>query len=510
MSGQGGNIRLILGDQLTHSISSLNGIDIERDVVLMVEVSTETTYVPHHKQKIAFILSAMRHFAAELVEKGIRLDYVKLDDPENTGSFSGEVERAIKRHRASEVIVTEPGEYRVRQFMEDWQDAFGISVFIRNDTRFFSHPSEFSRWAEGKKQLRMEFFYREMRRKTGLLMDGTEPIGGQWNFDSENRKALPKGMVLPDRFRFGIDDTTRGILEMVGERFGHHPGDLEPFGWPVTRRDALAALDHFIQDCLPSFGDVQDAMKQGEGFLFHALLSPMLNVGLLRPDEVCRKAEAAYHSGHAPLNAVEGFIRQILGWREYVRGLYWLKMPDYAQSNALNAHRPLPAFYWTGDTPMNCLKQCVGDTMRNAYAHHIQRLMVLGNFALLAGIAPHEVEEWFLAVYADAFEWVELPNVHGMALFADGGIMASKPYAASGAYIDRMSDYCTDCAFSPKEKLGPKACPFNYLYWDFLARNRPVLGSNQRLAMPYRTLAVMPFERREAISEQAQAFLEAL
>jgi len=452
----------------------------------------------------------MRHFAAELVEKGITVDYVRLDNLENTGSFSGEVERAIKRHRASEVIVTEPGEYRVRQFMEDWQDAFGLPVFIREDTRFFSHPSEFAHWADGKKQLRMEFFYREMRRKSGLLMDGSEPIGGQWNFDSENRKALPKGAVIPSRRRFEPDDITRAVIKLVGERFASHPGELEPFGWPVTRRDALIALEHFIQDCLPSFGDVQDAMKQGEGFLFHALLSPLLNVGLLLPDEVCRKAEAAYHSGQAPLNAVEGFIRQILGWREYVRGLYWLKMPDYAQSNALNAQRPLPAFYWTGDTPMNCLKQCVGDTMRNAYAHHIQRLMVLGNFALLAGIAPHEVEEWFLAVYADAFEWVELPNVHGMALFADGGIMASKPYAASGAYIDRMSDYCADCAFSPKEKLGAKACPFNYLYWDFLARNRPILGSNQRLAMPYRTLAAMPFEKRQQIANDAERFLAGL
>jgi deoxyribodipyrimidine photolyase-related protein len=261
---------------------------------------------------------------------------------------------------------------------------------------------------------------------------------------------------------------------------------------------------------LPSFGDVQDAMKQGEGFLFHALISPMLNIGLLVPDEVCRKAEAAYHTGHAPLNAVEGFIRQILGWREYVRGLYWLKMPNYSEGNALNANRPLPAFYWSGATAMNCLKQCVGDTMRNAYAHHIQRLMVLGNFALLAGITPSEVEEWFLAVYADAFEWVELPNVHGMALFADGGIMASKPYAASGAYIDRMSDYCADCAFSPKEKLGPKACPFNYLYWDFLARNRPALSNNQRLAMPYRTLAAMSFEKRQQIAVEAKDFLDGL
>jgi len=504
------SLRLILGDQLSHTISSLNKIDIERDLVLMVEVATETTYVPHHKQKIVLVLSAMRHFAQELIERGIRVEYVRLDHVENTGSFSGEVERAIKKHKPERVIVTEPSEFRVRQFMDDWQDAFALPIHILEDTRFFSTPNEFAKWAEGKKQLRMEFFYREMRRKTGLLMKGNEPIGEQWNFDHDNRKALPKGLIVPTRRRFERDAITSDVIKMVGERFARHPGEITGFGWPVTRIDALAALDHFIDECLPSFGDVQDAMKQGESFLFHALISPMLNVGLLLPDEVCRKAEAAYHSGHAPLNAVEGFIRQILGWREYVRGLYWLKMPDYAEGNALHANRPLPAFYWTGDTSMNCLKQCVGDTMQNAYAHHIQRLMVLGNFALLAGINPREVEEWFLAVYADAFEWVELPNVHGMALFADGGVMASKPYAASGSYIDRMSDYCSDCTFSPKEKLGAKACPFNYLYWDFLARNRPVLSNNQRLAMPYRSLAVMSFEKRQQIASEAKEFLDSL
>ena len=504
------SLRLILGDQLSHAISSLNTIDHQRDMVLMVEVATETTYVPHHKQKIVFILSAMRHFAQELSDRGIRVEYVTLDDPENTGSFSSEVDRAIKKYKPERVIVTEPSEYRVRQFIEDWQDGFGLPVHILEDTRFFSKPREFARWTEGKKQLRMEFFYREMRRKTGLLMQGDEPLGGQWNFDHDNRKALPKGLRVPTRRRFEPDGITSDVIQLMGERFERHPGKLAPFGWPVTRIDALAALDHFIDECLPSFGDVQDAMKQGESFLFHALISPMLNIGLLLPHEVCRKAEAAYHSGHAPLNAVEGFIRQILGWREYVRGLYWLKMPHYGESNALNANRVLPAFYWTGETPMNCLKQCVGDTMRNAYAHHIQRLMVLGNFALLAGIDPRHVEEWFLAVYADAFEWVELPNVHGMALFADGGVMASKPYAASGAYIDRMSDYCADCTFSPKDKLGAKACPFNYLYWDFLARNRAVLESNPRLAMPYRSLAAMSFEKRQQIAAAAKDFLDTL
>jgi deoxyribodipyrimidine photolyase-related protein len=505
-----GALRLILGDQLSDTISSLDGCDIENDLILMVEVQDETVYVPHHKQKIAFILSAMRHFADALKARGFNVIYVRLDDPANTGSFSGEVKRAIDRFKPRCVVVTEPGEYRVRAFMEDWQDAFGVPVIIREDTRFFARVQDFARWAEGKKQLRMEFFYREMRRKSGLLMQGDEPVGGQWNFDSENRKPLAKNAVLPDRLRFVPDTITREVMALVAERFASHPGKLETFSWPVTRDAALQALDHFIKDCLAHFGDAQDAMKTGEAFLYHSLISPLLNAGLLLPDEVCRKAEEAYREGHAPLNAVEGFIRQILGWREYVRGLYWLKMPDYATSNALNAHRPLPAFYWTAETTMQCLHECVTHTMEHAYAHHIERLMVLGNFALLAGIAPHEVEAWFLAVYADAYEWVELPNVHGMALFADGGIMASKPYAASGAYIDRMSDYCKTCAYSPKEKLGAKACPFNYLYWDFMARNRTVLEGNPRLAMPYRTLAGMSFDKRRQIADEAQRFLDGL
>ena len=356
----------------------------------------------------------------------------------------------------------------------------------------------------------MEFFYREMRRKTGLLMDGDAPVGGFWNFDQENRKPLPRDARLPARRRFEPDEVTRGVMAIVGDRFEGHFGSLESFGWAVTRDEALEALDHFIAVCLPNFGDYQDAMKQGNSFLHHAIISPYLNIGLLTAREVCIRAEMAWREGKAPLNAAEGFIRQILGWREYVRGLYWLKMPDYAESNALQATRDLPGFYWSGETEMNCLRQVIGATRRHAYAHHIQRLMVTGNFALLAGLAPRQVEAWYLLVYADAFEWVELPNTHGMALFADGGVMASKPYAASGAYIDRMSDYCVSCAYDPKLKVGPKACPFNYLYWDFLMRNEERLKGNPRLAMPYRTLARMDVGRRSAIAADARRFLDAL
>ncbi|WP_395662309.1 cryptochrome/photolyase family protein [Aestuariivirga sp.] len=496
-------LRIVLGDQLTRGISSLRDHQ-PGDTVLMMEVAEEATYVRHHKQKLTLIFSAMRHFADELRADGLAVDYIRLDDPANTGSFTSEVQRAIARHSPSRIIVTEPGEWRVQEMMKNW------GAEILTDDRFFASPATFAAWARGRKQLRMEFFYRDMRRASGLLMEGDEPTGGQWNFDHDNRKSLPKDVTPPKRQRFEPDAITAEVMAMVQQRFPGHFGDLEPFGWAVTREDALEALDHFITACLPNFGDYQDAMKQGNVFLYHSIISPYLNIGLITPREICERAEQAWSQGHAPLNAVEGFIRQILGWREYVRGLYWLKMPDYAETNALEAHRPLPDFYWTGKTEMNCLAQSIGDTKRHAYAHHIQRLMVTGNFALLAGLSPKEVEAWYLLVYADAFEWVELPNTHGMALFADGGVMASKPYAASGAYIDRMSDYCSHCRYDPAVKLGPKACPFNYLYWDFLIRNEAKLKSNPRMAMPYRTLAKMDAERKAEIARQSKVFLDKL
>jgi deoxyribodipyrimidine photolyase-related protein len=505
-----GALRLVLADQLTRDLASLADIDPTRDVVLMVEVAEEATYVKHHKQKIAFLFSAMRHFAAALEAEGLHVDYVRLDAPGNAGSFTGEVERALARHRPERLCLTEPGEWRVLEMMRGWPTAFGLPVEIRDDDRFFASRGRFARWAEGRSSYRMEFFYREMRRETGLLMDGDEPEGGRWNFDAENRKRLPASVKPPPRRRFEPDAVTRAVIDLVAARFPDHFGDLEPFGWAVTRADALAALDHFVKDALPRFGDYQDAMKAGDGFLFHAILSPYLNCGLLTAREVCVAAERAYRRGSVPLNAAEGFIRQILGWREYVRGIYWLRMPAYAETNALGAARRLPWFYWSGETDMNCLANVVDDTRRQAYAHHIQRLMVTGNFALLAGIAPAEIEAWYLAVYADAYEWVELPNVHGMVMFADGGLLASKPYAASGAYIDRMSDYCGPCRYDPKVKLGPDACPFNYLYWNFLIENRAKLARNPRMGMPYRTLDAMTDARRDEIAKAAKDFLDGL
>lgn len=504
------NLVLVLGDQLTESLSSLAGFDRTRDMVLMVEVRAEAVYVDKHQQKIALVLAAMRHFARDLRQRQMPLDYVGFEDPGNSGDFTGELVRAIARHRPERVIVTEPGEWRVLQLMRAWQADLDIPVLIRPDDRFFCSRDAFADWARGRKLFRMEHFYREMRKTSGLLMEGDKPVGGQWNFDADNRKALPKGARTPERLRFAPDPITREVLDLVARHFGDHFGRLEPFGWAVTRAGALEALQHFLAVCLPDFGDYQDAMKTGEPFLYHGIISPYLNIGLLTAREVCAAAEAEWHAGRAPINAVEGFVRQVLGWREYVRGLYFHLMPKYPESNHLQAERPLPWFYWSGETDMHCIAATVGDTSRHAYAHHIQRLMVTGNFALLAGLRPAEVEAWYLAVYIDAFEWVELPNVHGMALFADGGILASKPYAASGAYIDRMSDYCGSCRYDPKIKTGPKACPFNLLYWNFMIENRPRLGGNQRLAMTYRTLDKMTDAQRATISREAGAFLDTL
>jgi deoxyribodipyrimidine photolyase-related protein len=501
-------LRVVLGDQLTPGLSALEGLDPAQDRVLMMEVMAECTYVPHHPQKIILILSAMRHFARALEARGVAVDYIRLDDPANTQSFAGEVARAVARHRPQRIIATYPGEWRVLQDMEAWEKALGLPVEIRSDDRFICDLPRFRAWAKGRKQYRMEFFYREMRRETGLLMEGDEPAGGAWNYDAENRASLPAGVTLPAAPRFAPDEITREVIALVSTHFGTHFGAAEGFAWPVTARDAEAALAAFIRDRLPRFGDYQDAMAAGQPFLFHSLISTSLNIGLLDPLAICRAAEQAWRDGKAPLNAVEGFIRQIIGWREYVRGLYWLLMPGYAEGNALSAKRPLPAFYWGAETSMRCMSQAVGQTRDHAYAHHIQRLMITGNFALIAGLDPAEVNRWYLAVYADAFDWVELPNTQGMALYADGGVMASKPYAASAAYINRMGDYCRGCAHDAKDAVGPRACPFNFLYWDFIARHAEDFARNPRMAMPVMGLRKLKPEKLAAMRAKAQAFLD--
>ncbi len=406
--------------------------------------------------------------------------------------------------------VVEPGEWRVAALIDGWAAATGVPVEILPDDRFLCSISDFREWAGSRKRLVMEEFYREMRKRTGLLMSFGKPVGNRWNFDAENRKVPPRGTNYPGPATFAPDEITREVLDLVGGRFAGHFGDLDPFGFAVTRRDAVVALDTFIADALPRFGDYQDAMVEGQPFLYHAALSPYLNAGLLTAREVVDAAAAAYARGDAPLNAVEGFVRQIIGWREYVRGIYWWAGPAYSKSNALNATRDLPHFYWTGETDLRCLAQAVDQVRTHAYNHHIQRLMVLGNFAMLIGVEPAQVEEWYLVVYADAYEWVELPNVHGMSQFADGGLLGSKPYAGGGAYINRMSDHCGKCRYDVKQRVGPDACPFNALYWDFLARHRATLGGNNRLLRMYDSWDRFSPERQAATRASAAAFMATL
>ncbi len=502
-------LRLVLGDQLSHTIAALRDVDKKNDTIMLCEVMAEASYVPHHPKKIAFLFAAMRHFAGELRDAGHRVRYVMLDDPDNTGSFDGEMKRAVAELKPAHLVLTEPGEWRVLQMMRDWQAHFKIPVRILGDDRFLCSLSQFKEWASNKKQLRMEFFYREMRKRYHLLMeiDGT-PVGSKWNYDKDNRKAAVKGMKFPKRISHKKSGITRDVLKLVSAHFSKNFGQLEPFHYAVTRGQALLELEDFIHNSLPQFGDFQDAMVAGEPYLFHSLLSTYLNAGLLLPLEICRSAEQAYLEGRAPLNAVEGFIRQILGWREFVRGIYWHHMPDYGAYNFFAADTPLPDFYWGAHTEMFCLKETVAHTFEHAHSHHIQRLMVTGNFALLAGLDVLAVQEWYLSVYSDAYEWVEMPNTLGMALFGDGGIMGSKPYAASGKYIHRMSNYCKSCSYDPNQMLGENACPFNALYWDFLARNDKKLRGNPRIPYVFVTWDRFGEEKQTAIRNQAAASLQ--
>jgi deoxyribodipyrimidine photolyase-related protein len=502
-------LRLILADQLSESLPTLQDIDTQHDTVLLCELNEETSYVKHHPKKIAFLFSAMRHFALALAEQGYCVSYIKLDDAHNTGSFTGEIKRAVAELKPDKIVVTEPGEYRVLRMMQSWQSLLGIPVEILPDSRFLASHAEFADWADDKKQLRMEYFYRVMRKKYGILIDADgKPSGGEWNYDKQNRKPPKTGMKSPARISHVKSDITRQVLQLVRERFSHHFGTLEPFHYAVTRSQAIIELDHFIEHLLPGFGDYQDAMVADEPFLYHSLLSTYLNAGLLLPLEICQKAEAAFRAGKAPLNAVEGFIRQILGWREYIRGIYWKFMPDYGERNSLQATRPLPAFYWTAETAMFCMRESISHTREHAYSHHIQRLMVTGNFALLAGLDVKAVQEWYLAVYSDAYEWVEMPNTLGMALFGDGGVVASKPYAASGKYIKRMSNYCSKCKYDPELMTGEQACPFNALYWDFLARHEDEFRANQRMPFVYSSWDKFSPDKQAAIRAQASMTLQ--
>ena len=497
---------LILGDQLNDDASALADFDPLQDAIWMAEVDEESTHVTSSKQRTTVFLSAMRHHAAHMRAKGWRVIYSELDDASNCGTLAGELNKAIEATRPERLIMTAPGEWRVLQNLRAVAREHGLTLEIRDDTHFFSTVRDFSQHAAGRKSLRLEFFYREMRQKTGILMDGGKPVGGQWNFDADNRESFGKQgpQSLPAPQRFAPDETTLKVLKLVSRVLPKAPGQLDDFAWPVTRTQALQALDDFITHRLPLFGQYEDAMWAGEPWLYHSQLSVCLNLKLLSAQEVVQATVQAWARGHAPLPAVEGFVRQILGWREYVRGMYWTQMPRYLDLNALDAHEDLPEFFWTGETDMACLRDALKQTLRLGYAHHIQRLMVLGLYGLLRGVHPQQMHSWFLSVYVDAVEWVELPNTLGMSQFGDGGLMASKPYVATGKYIQRMSNHCQGCKFDPAQSTGPKACPYTTLYWDFLQRHQPILEKNPRMAMQLKNLNRLSAETLEHIAQQAQ------
>jgi deoxyribodipyrimidine photolyase-related protein len=499
-------LRVILGDQLSSSISTLINIKSD-DVILMAEVKEEATYVKHHKKKIAFVFSAMRHFADELQQKGHSVRYISYTDPDNSGSLCGEVKRLLRQEQFDCIVITEPGEYRLLHEVQRWEKKLKMPVEILSDNRFIAAHDEFAEWAEGRKELVMEYWYRLMRKKTGLLMDGEKPVGGKWNYDQDNRKPLKKKVAMKGPMRFFNDTVTTEVIMLVDKQFANHFGELQPFWYAVSAKQAKRALSHFIKHQLPYFGDYQDAMLSAEPFLFHSVISHYINCGLLDPISVCKKAEAAYNNGHAPLNAVEGFIRQIIGWREYIRGIYWRYMPEYAERNTLNATRPLPGFYWHAETEMKCMSESIRMTKDHAYSHHIQRLMITGNFANLAGLDVKQVCDWYLAVYADAYEWVELPNTLGMALHGDDGVVGTKPYISSGSYINRMSNFCRQCSYDFKQRVGEDACPFTNLYWDYLIRHQKRFRGNRRMAMAYRNLDRFSKDEISQIKKQASSFL---
>jgi deoxyribodipyrimidine photolyase-related protein len=501
---------IVLGDQLDSTASALEGFDPAQDCVWMCESADESSRTWSSKQRIAVFLAAMRHFAQALRGRAWPVEYLELSEQ----SLDQALAQSIARLKPAGLVVTEPGEWGVRDRLTQVSRQTDTPLDIRIDQHFLCTLDEFVRHAKGRKQLRMEYFYREMRRRHRVLMesdpqaaDGYSPVGGQWNFDADNRESFGRDgpARVPARSRFEPDAITQSVLALVQQRFADHPGSLDEFAWPLTREQALQTLDDFIEQRLPEFGRWQDAMWAGEAWLYHSHLSLALNLKLLSPREVIAAAEKAWRAGHAPLPAVEGFIRQILGWREYVRGIYWLNMPDYLEANALQADQALPGWFWTGDTDMVCLRDAITQTLRLGYAHHIQRLMVTGLFALLYGVRPREVHAWYLSVYVDAVEWVELPNTLGMSQYADGGLMASKPYAATGKYIERMSNYCNQCPYAPAKRIGEKACPFTTLYWDFLLRHESRLASNPRMALQVKNLARIADGERDQIRAQSQA-----
>ena len=514
------NIVLILGDQLDESSAAFDGFDPLQDQILMIEAHEESTHVWSHKARTTLFLSAMRHFAATLVARGWQVNYRALDK-ENDLTLADGLTAAALQFLPKQIIGVEPGDHRVRQQLEAAIDSMAvkalrtepnapkIQLVWREDKHFLCSLPQFRKWAGTSASLRMEYFYRTMRQQYKVLLEDGKPVGGQWNFDAENRKGFGKAgpKDLPPKLTFAQDQITRDVMALVENKFANHPGQLAKFNWPVTREQALVALSDFIEHRLPHFGAHQDAMWTELDFGWHALLSSSLNLKLLNPLEVIQAAEAAYQTRGLDLPSVEGFIRQVLGWREFIRGVYDFDMPDLKSANHYNHQNPLPKWYWTGETKMNCMRNSITQTLENGYSHHIQRLMITGMFGVTAQIKPQQLCDWYLAVYVDAVEWVELPNTAGMALFANGGRFTSKPYIASGAYVKRMSNYCTGCAYKPESRTGADACPMTTLYWNFLDQHESSFEKNPRTALMVKNLQRIDAQERMALRACAATML---
>jgi deoxyribodipyrimidine photolyase-related protein len=498
-------VAIVFGDQLDPRAEALRHLDPQRDTVLMMEVIEESRHVASHKQRTALFFSAMRHFAEHLRGRGFTVRYVRLDDADNRGSFADEIDRAVEDLQPEAMIALEPGEWRVRTLIEGRAAEHGLPLELIDDPHFLTTHDEFAAWAEGRKELVLEHFYRWQRKRLGILVDAGKPEGGRWNFDADNRGTFDDVPRPPEPTASRPDDTTREVIELIEAKMAELPGSLEGFAWPVTRRSALAALDRFIDERLPYFGRYQDAMWTGQPFLYHALISPALNLKLLDPRECVERAVAAYEDGAAPLAAVEGFVRQIIGWREFIRGVYWREGEEYAARNELDETGNLPECYWSGDTEMVCVRESVGQVLEHGYGHHIQRLMVTGNLALIAGVHPKAVSDWYLGMFVDGVDWVTLPNALGMVMHADGGVVGTKPYAASGKYVKRMSNYCGSCRYDPAKRVGETACPFTTFYWDFLIRHRERFADNRRMAMILKNVDRMDDAEKRSICEHADA-----
>lgn len=482
------NLVLVLGDQLDLQSTALKDLEPERDAVWMAEVEQEAIHVWCHKLRIAFFFSAMRHFRDQLCERGITVHYHELATGRSRDrgpDFATILRKDLRQLKPERVVVVLPGDYRVKESLQTTAAQSQIPLQILPDSHFYSTPEEFAEFARGRKSLILETFYRHMRQKHDVLMKEGEPEGGRWNFDEENREPL--GSAGPGRIprphSFQSDEVTAQVCDLVSQRFSNHPGSLDDFDLPVTHAQARTMLRDFVKRSLPLFGTHEDAMWADEAFLYHSRLSAPLNVKLLNPRECVTLAVEAYREGHAPINSVEGFVRQILGWREFVRGVYWLHMPEYVQHNVLGHESDVPSFFWDGDTDMQCVRQSMQHVLRHGYAHHIHRLMVLGNLALMLGVHPRRFHEWHMAMYVDAVDWVSLPNALGMSQHGDGGIVGTKPYVSTGNYIHRMSNFCRNCKYDYRQATGDQACPFSTLYWDFLDRHYERLRKNNRMSM---------------------------